>query len=167
MKYLIKINNSTFSVSNSFINAIIENNLDFQVINHKGKQIHLLNDSCLSSFLTIPTASPTHLYVLISNKHYRIIKPFYNFLVEHSNTVVEATRKKNETLDKFYTNPEVSKYCVDVFTSNILIQKRDLVVEPSAGNGSFIKALEKINCNKIFLDIAPEKKQIRQVNFLE
>jgi hypothetical protein len=40
-------------------------------------------------------------------------------------------------------------------------------VEPSAGNGSFIKTLKKIKCNKIFLDIAPENKQIKQANFLE
>jgi len=49
----------------------------------------------------------------------------------------------------------------------IKIKEQDLIVEPSAGDGSFIKVLKKINCNKIFLDIAPENKQIKQANFLE
>jgi hypothetical protein len=42
-----------------------------------------------------------------------------------------------------------------------------LIIEPSAGNGSFIKPLKEIKCNKIFIDIAPESDQIDLANFLE
>jgi len=173
MKHLIKIKNSTFNVSNSVVSAIIKNNLNFQVINHKGKQIHLLEDSCLPSFLLISTKFSTHFFIKIgeSNK-LRVSKLFYDFLVSHSKQYnVEKTQNTKTTklcsLDKFYTKPEISDLCVNVLSSNVKIKQQDLIVEPSAGDGSFIKALKKFNCNKIFLDIASENKQIIQANFLE
>jgi len=173
MKHLIKIKNSTFNVSNYVVSAITKNNLNFQVTNHKGKQIHLLEDFCLPSFLLVPTKSSTHFFIKIgeSNK-LRVNKLFYGFLVSYSKQHnVEKTQSTKTTmllsLDKFYTKPEVSDLCVNVFSSNVKIKEQDLIVEPSAGGGSFIKALKKSNCNKTFLDIAPENKQIKQANFLE
>jgi len=106
--------------------------------------------------------------VLISDKPCRVTKQFYKFLNNYIKVEVNLNGKKeNESLDKFYTKLEVSKSCVDVFTSNVKIKKQDLIIEPSAGNGNFIKSLKKINCNKTFLDIKPEGKQIKQANFLE
>ena len=175
MKHLIKIKNSTFSVSNSVVSAITKNNLNFQVINHKEKQIHLLDDSCLSSFTTVPTTSQTHFYIKFrKGSKSRVSKLFFEFIVLSTKQGLRTVEKTQNTrtamllsLDKFYTKPEVSDLCVNVFSSNIKIKEQDLIVEPSAGDGSFIKALKNFNCNKIFLDIAPENKQIKQANFLE
>jgi len=170
---LIRIKNSTFTVSNSVINAITKSDLNFQFINQKEKQIHIIDDSCLPSFTFVPTLSTTHFYVKINNSvKLHVNKLFFNFLVLHSKPHnIEKTQntktKGLRSLDKFYTKPEISDLCVNVLSSNVKIKDRDLIVEPSAGNGSFIKALKKFNCNKIFLDIAPENKQIKQANFLE
>ena len=70
-------------------------------------------------------------------------------------------------LDKFYTKPSVAELCVSAFISNILIREQDLIVEPSAGNGSFIQPLKRIKCEKIFIDIAPDNNQIGSLNFLD
>lgn len=68
-------------------------------------------------------------------------------------------------LDKFYTIPDYSKKCIDkVFT---LCDKLsfDLIIEPSAGDGSFFNQL---NCdNKIGLDISPDNKDILQMDFFD
>lgn len=173
MVYLIKIKKLTFSVSKSIVNAITKNNLNFKVINHKEKQIYLLEASCLFSFTMIPTSSSTHFYIKIHNSvKLRVNKRFFEFVVLNSKQRDAEKTQNTKTLilpslDKFYTKPEVSESCVDTFISNVKIRKQDLIVEPSAGGGSFIKTLKKLNCNKIFLDIAPENKQIRQANFLE
>jgi len=57
-------------------------------------------------------------------------------------------------LDKFYTLPEYSKKCIDKLFDIYNKEEFDLIVEPSAGNGSFYKQI-KHPC-KIALDIAPD-----------
>ena len=173
MKHFIDIKNTTFNVSDSVISAITKSNLNFQIINREGKKIRLLDDSTLSSFLLVPIKSSTHRYIEIgeSNK-IRVNKLFYDFLVSCSKqrNVKKTQNTKTTTslsLDKFYTKPEISDFCVNVFGSNIKVEKQDLIVEPSAGGGSFIKKLKELKCNTIFLDIAPEDKQIKQANFLD
>ena len=52
------------------------------------------------------------------------------------------------------------------FYKHVNIKKQDVIVEPSAGNGSFLKALRKLNCDKVFIDIVPECEQITQADFL-
>ena len=56
------------------------------------------------------------------------------------------------SLDKFYTSKEVAKECINLVPE---INTYDLIVEPSAGNGSFSSQL---NC--IAYDIAPENENI-------
>jgi hypothetical protein len=166
MQRFIKIQNSFFYISDTFVGALKKYNLSFELINYKGKESYSLNDSCLAFFTPITTASATHFYVKIrGSKKIRVNKHFYDFLVLR--VVEKPKRAKSTALDKFYTKPEIAEYCVGVFSSNVEIKTQDLIVEPSAGSGSFIKMTEKFNCNKIFLDIAPENKQIKQANFLE
>ena len=82
-----------------------------------------------------------------------------------------TTSKKNSSetnkLDKFYTNPEIASYCVTLFKKYFNLTKNDLIIEPSAGNGSFLESLNKINCRKCYLDIAPENNQIIEQDFLK
>lgn len=114
----------------------------------------------------IPVIKSTHCYVLVSgslNKN-RINKEFYIFLeFLHKRIKVSKTNK----LDKFYTKPEIAGYCVTLFKKYFNLTKNDLIIEPSAGNGSFLESLNKINCRKCYLDIAPENDQIIEQDFLK
>lgn len=72
---------------------------------------------------------------------------------------------REEGLDKFYTLPSYSKKCIDKVFEMYDISKWDLIVEPSAGNGSF---LNQINCDKkIGIDISPEGPNIIEQDFLD
>ena len=74
---------------------------------------------------------------------------------------MSAKTVRKEGLDKFYTIPSYSKTCIDhVFE---LYHDWDLVVEPSAGNGSFLNQIES---KKIGIDISPEHKDIIKQDFL-
>jgi hypothetical protein len=170
MKHLLRIKDLTFSVSDAIINAITKNDLSLGVIYDKEEKIHVLDYSCLPNFTIFPTKSSTHTYVEIRySGKLRVSRPFFEHIALQTNQdtrVVEKTPSL-QLLDKFYTKSEMSKACVDAFTSSVKIKKRDLIVEPSAGNRSFIKPLEKLGCDNTFLDIAPENGQIKQANFLE
>jgi 16S rRNA A1518/A1519 N6-dimethyltransferase RsmA/KsgA/DIM1 with predicted DNA glycosylase/AP lyase activity len=48
----------------------------------------------------------------------------------------------------------------------INISKDDLIIEPSAGNGSFIENIKKITKNYKFYDLEPENKEIIKQDFL-
>ena len=56
------------------------------------------------------------------------------------------------SIDKFYTQVEVAKECIDLVPD---LDTYDLIIEPSAGDGSFSSQL---NC--IAYDIEPENKNI-------
>ena len=70
---------------------------------------------------------------------------------------------RKEGLDKFYTITEYSKKCIDKVFELYDISYFSLIIEPSAGNGSFFNQL-KCN-NKIGMDIAPENKNIIEMDF--
>lgn len=71
---------------------------------------------------------------------------------------------REEGLDKFYTIPSISKKCIEK-TGNLYEWGRwDLVIEPSAGNGSFLKQIP-VDC-RIGIDISPEDDEIIRQDFL-
>lgn len=47
------------------------------------------------------------------------------------------------------------------------IKKNDLVIEPSAGNGSFIESIKTLVNNYKFYDLEPEHSEIHKQDFLE
>lgn len=65
-----------------------------------------------------------------------------------------------DNLDKFYTPIQVAKICIDLIPE---LNSYDMIIEPSAGNGSFSKQIN--NC--IAYDISPEDNNIIQKNFFE
>ena len=71
-----------------------------------------------------------------------------------------------DTTDKFYTNKEIVEICINNIKSNINIKKSDIIIEPSAGNGSFIEELDKISKCCLFLDIKPENNNIKECDYL-
>lgn len=65
----------------------------------------------------------------------------------------------SEQLDKFYTKPEIAKNCILKIQD---IESYSLIIEPSAGNGSFSDLL---NC--VAIDIEPENKNIKQQDWFD
>ena len=72
-----------------------------------------------------------------------------------------------EHLDKYYTKSDIAKKCCSIFSNKIHVDnKNDVVIEPSAGDGSFVLPLKKMCKNRIFLDIFPEHKDVKRMDFL-
>ena len=71
----------------------------------------------------------------------------------------------NNQLDKFYTLPAYSKKCIEKVFELYSYDAFDLIIEPSAGNGSFY---HQLNCetDKIGIDIQPEHPDIMQQDYL-
>jgi len=55
---------------------------------------------------------------------------------------VNIDNVRKEGLDKFYTIPIYSKICIDKVFELYDKYKFDLIVEPSAGNGSFYNQID-------------------------
>ena len=73
---------------------------------------------------------------------------------------------RDQGLDKFYTNLDIAKRCIERTNEKVILDNFDIVIEPSAGGGSFSHQLK--HNNVIAMDISPEKydKNIIQQDFL-
>tara|TARA_B100001758_G_C18308170_1_gene556257 strand:- start:178 stop:1038 length:861 start_codon:yes stop_codon:yes gene_type:complete len=66
----------------------------------------------------------------------------------------------NTKLDKFYTKNNIVELCTKNINTILNIDyKKDLVIEPSVGNGSFINSINKLCKNKIFIEIDKSHEQ--------
>lgn len=72
---------------------------------------------------------------------------------------------RNAGLDKFYTVPSYAKHCIDIVSGLYDLSSFSLIIEPSAGNGSFLNQIPSIN--KIGIDISPEHEKIIKQDYLE
>jgi len=84
---------------------------------------------------------------------------------EISNTQTKGL--KRNTIDKYYTKPNVVNQCIDLIKTHITITKDDLIIEPSAGGGAFIPSIKQITNHFKFYDLEPEHNDIIQQNFLD
>jgi len=66
-------------------------------------------------------------------------------------------------LDKFYTNPSISEKCIASIGSLYTWSDWGLVVEPSAGNGSFLTRIP--TDKKVGIDISPDHADIISQDF--
>lgn len=82
-----------------------------------------------------------------------------------NNKIKNIKEIRNEGLDKFYTIPTYSKKCIDKVFEIYNKMDFDLIIEPSAGNGSFFNQIEFEN--KIGIDILPENKNIIKMDFFD
>lgn len=73
---------------------------------------------------------------------------------------MSKTGLKRESFDKFYTKDSVVKQCIKVLKKLEIINKDDIIIEPSAGSGNFIPYLEEMVSNLYSYDIDPCKKSI-------
>jgi hypothetical protein len=74
--------------------------------------------------------------------------------------------KNRNTIDKFYTKNTVVELCMNYIKKFIEINSNDLVIEPSAGNGSFIEYIKSLTNNFKFYDLEPENKEIVKQDYL-
>lgn len=70
------------------------------------------------------------------------------------------------TVDKYYTKDVVVELCLNLVKKYIDINAEDLIVEPSAGNGSFIAGIKSMTSNFKFYDLEPENDEIIKQDYL-
>lgn len=81
---------------------------------------------------------------------------------------VQNTGLKRDTKDKYYTRDFIVEQCMYIIKNTIDIDfNDDLIIEPSAGNGAFIKPITEMCSNHVFYDIDPAHDKIIQQDFLE
>ena len=76
-----------------------------------------------------------------------------------------AEQVRTAGLDKFYTIPTISEKCLQTIKTKYEWDTWDLVVEPSAGNGSFLSKIP--TPKKVGIDISPEHADIIKQDFFE
>jgi len=74
---------------------------------------------------------------------------------------------RRNTIDKYYTNPETVKLCIEYIDKYVVMDDLDLIIEPSAGNGAFIEGIKSLTYNHLFYDIEPENDEIIKQDFLK
>lgn len=69
------------------------------------------------------------------------------------------------SLDQFYTKNDVAKKCFDKLAETILLENYDILLEPSAGTGSFFNLLDREKREGIDLD--PKHIEVKKMNFFD
>lgn len=73
--------------------------------------------------------------------------------------------KRTVGKEQYFTPPELAKACIERVNKLFPLDKFDVIVEPSAGDGSFLKFLPKKK--SIGIDVAPQASNIIKSNFLD
>lgn len=79
---------------------------------------------------------------------------------------MSAEKVREAGLDKFYTKPEIAQKCLDSIGTLYDWSKWSLVIEPSAGSGSFLTRIPVEKKKIIGIDISPEHQDIIKQDFL-
>lgn len=85
--------------------------------------------------------------------------------METANTPQTSGLNRN-TIDKYYTKPAIAELCLTLVKTNLEIAEDDIVIEPSAGNGSFINGIKSLANNFRFYDLEPEHGEIIRQDYL-
>jgi len=84
-----------------------------------------------------------------------------------SSKPIKKTGLMRNTIDKFYTQEHIVNKCYhEINDLKFINKKQDLIIEPSAGNGSFINIIKKLCNNYQLYDLEPEHKDIIKQNYL-
>ena len=73
---------------------------------------------------------------------------------------------RKNTKDQYYTKSTVAKKCVDKIIATLPQTSTYQWIEPSAGNGAFLKILPN-TFDKLGIDLEPKSSNIQQGNFLD
>lgn len=74
---------------------------------------------------------------------------------------------KRIVTEQFYTRHKIVKFCTKEIIKHVEISKNDIIIEPSAGNGAFVKSIKKMANHYRFYDILPKHKEVRKKNYLK
>ena len=86
-------------------------------------------------------------------------------LTEQETMSKQTKGLKRNTIDKYYTKDTVVDLCLNLLKKYIVIND-DLILEPSAGNGSFIKGIKGLTSNFRFYDLEPNNDEIIKQDYL-
>jgi len=94
-----------------------------------------------------------------------------NNLIEQQTIPSNMTSKQikglnRNTIDKYYTKSTIVDMCLSLVKKYIKINTDDLIIEPSAGNGSFIKGIKSLTNNFKFYDLHPDNDEIIKQDYL-
>lgn len=81
-------------------------------------------------------------------------------------TIKQTKGLNRNVIDKYYTKDTIVDLCLNLVKKNIKINNNDLIIEPSAGNGSFIKGIKTLSDNFKFFDLEPENVEIIKQDYL-
>ena len=73
--------------------------------------------------------------------------------------------KRTVVNEAYFTSSQVAEQCVDFVDHTYALDSFDLIVEPSAGDGAFLRLLPEDK--RIGLDIAPQEPHVVQTDFLD
>jgi len=73
---------------------------------------------------------------------------------------------KRNTIDKYYTKDTVVELCLNLVKTHLPLSENDLIIEPSAGNGSFIAGIQSLTNHSQFYDLEPENEAIVKQDYL-
>jgi len=79
---------------------------------------------------------------------------------------VQKKGLKRNIIDKYYTDLSYVTKCIEYVKKILDIQKNDIIIEPSAGNGSFINDIKTLTNNYEFYDIEPEHPEVVKQDYL-
>lgn len=75
----------------------------------------------------------------------------------------KAVQDRSRELDQFYTNPTYAQAFYDVIKSTLDLNSADILLEPSAGSGSFYNIMDP--AKRVGLDLEPKTAGIVQQDF--
>ena len=88
---------------------------------------------------------------------------FGKLLDKCDNQIDEFSKLNLDSLDKFYTNPNIVDICINDISKIYKWENFDSVIEPSAGNGNFFFKIP--HKNKYGMDIDPDNDEIIKQDF--
>lgn len=86
---------------------------------------------------------------------------------QETTNINQTTGLDRDPIDKYYTKQSVADTCVSFMKKYASPKKlRDLIIEPSAGNGSFLSSIKGLKCQLKMYDIRPEHPQVLERDYL-
>lgn len=73
---------------------------------------------------------------------------------------------KRNTIYKYYTNEKAVELCLHYVNEHLQINPDELIIEPSAGNGSFIPGIKSMTNHYRFFDLEPDHADIMKQDYL-
>lgn len=77
------------------------------------------------------------------------------------------TGLKRDNNEQYYTKEHVADYCINLTNQYFPLNEFDVIIEPSAGTGAFIKGLQRYSQNLISYDIDPKHESIIKQDYLK